>query len=81
MTPLGKYLRKMRIDTGETMPQMARGVGVSLATLSAIETGRNEVTRKTLDKIVSYVGGPDVEHVALLSSKFIKIDMRGAERR
>lgn len=40
ITPLGKELRKFRIDHGYLLKDMADGIGVSSAFLSAIETGR-----------------------------------------
>ena len=40
---LGKMLRKIRIEEDERLLDMAENIGVSVAFLSAIETGRNQV--------------------------------------
>lgn len=40
LTSLGKYLRKMRIDRGELLKDMADRLGMSSAMLSSIENGK-----------------------------------------
>jgi len=40
MTDLGKELRKLRIDLGITLMEMATTLGISSAYLSSIETGK-----------------------------------------
>ncbi len=40
LTPLGKFLRKLRIDRGEILKDMAAKLNVAISFLSAVETGR-----------------------------------------
>lgn len=40
LTPIGKFLRKLRIDRDERMLDMGRRLGISAAFLSAVEMGR-----------------------------------------
>lgn len=43
LTAFGKYLRKIRIDRGEVLKDMAGKLSVSSAYLSAIETGKRKI--------------------------------------
>lgn len=43
LTAFGKYCRKLRIDKGELLKNMADNLGVSPAFLSAVEVGRRNV--------------------------------------
>lgn len=43
LTEFGKLVRKHRIDAGMMLREMAEGLGVSAAFLSAMETGRKSV--------------------------------------
>lgn len=54
-TPLGKYLRKQRIDIGMTLMQMAKGIDVSSAFLSAVETGKKSPPKGFTDKIATFL--------------------------
>lgn len=51
LTPLGKALRKLRIDRGWLLKDMAAGVGVASSYLSAVETGRKRVSDEFVQKI------------------------------
>lgn len=53
LTELGKYLRKLRIDQGINMMQLAGSMGLSTAMLSAIETGRKKVPSDFIDKLIN----------------------------
>lgn len=52
-TQFGKELKKLRIDLGITLMDMAQKVEVSAAFLSAIETGRKRVPDGTLDVLAA----------------------------
>ena len=52
LTPIGKYLRKLRIDLEESMDDMARRLGVSKAYLSLIENGGREIHQDFVWKIM-----------------------------
>lgn len=43
MTEIGKFLRKLRIDQGEVLFQMAQKLEVSSAFLSAVELGKRKM--------------------------------------
>jgi len=51
MNAFGKYCRKLRIDRGELMKDMAKKIGVSAAYLSAVEVGRRKIPKEWLEKI------------------------------
>ncbi len=56
ITALGKFLRKLRIDRGEVLFDMARRLGVSSAFLSAVENGNKRMPpdwNKTIPTIYS----------------------------
>lgn len=46
VTEYGKFLRKLRIDRGERLEDMAKNLGVSKTYLSLIENGYREATSK-----------------------------------
>jgi transcriptional regulator with XRE-family HTH domain len=51
LSPLGKALRKLRIDRGWLLKDMARGIGVATSFLSGVETGRKAVPPGFVEKI------------------------------
>lgn len=53
MTEFGKYLRKLRIDRGETMRDMAKNIGVSASFLSVVETGKKRIPETLVYRIQS----------------------------
>lgn len=52
-TQFGKELKKLRIDLGITLMDMANKINVSAAFLSAIETGRKRIPDGTLDVLAA----------------------------
>lgn len=48
---IGKILRKMRVDAGETAGVMAGKLGVTASYLSAIELGKRRMTLKLAERI------------------------------
>lgn len=62
---LGKELKKLRIDLGITLMEMAKTIEVSSAFLSAVETGRKRVPDNFLDTLAH-----KYEDVANQRSKF-----------
>ncbi|HHU0055813.1 TPA: helix-turn-helix domain-containing protein, partial [Legionella pneumophila] len=54
LTPLGKQIRKYRLDKEMTLSQMASELEVSSAYLSSIETGKRNMAPDLLEKIISY---------------------------
>ena len=50
-TEIGKILRKLRVDAGETAGVMAGKLGVTASYLSAIELGKRRMTKKLAERI------------------------------
>ena len=56
LTELGKFLRKLRIDNGELLKDMAIKLNVTPSFLSMVETGRRNIPKKweeDIEKIYS----------------------------
>ncbi|MDC6293963.1 helix-turn-helix domain-containing protein [Ralstonia pseudosolanacearum] len=53
LTPFGKEIRKLRIEQGETMMEMAQKLGKSPSFLSSIETGRKSVPEGLVEQMAS----------------------------
>ena len=50
-TALGRFLKKLRLDNGELLFDMAQKIEVPTSTLSAMETGRRRPSKGLADKI------------------------------
>jgi transcriptional regulator with XRE-family HTH domain len=51
LTPIGKALRKLRIDRGWLLRDMAEGIRVAPSFLSAVETGKKQPPPDIVEKI------------------------------
>lgn len=51
LTDFGRFLRKLRIDSGEILKDMADKLKVSSAYLSAVEMGKRNIPEKWVSKI------------------------------
>jgi transcriptional regulator with XRE-family HTH domain len=51
LTSLGKFLRKLRIDRGEILKDMADKLGVTASFLSAVENGKKKMPSSWNSKI------------------------------
>lgn len=51
LTDFGRFLRKIRIDYGEILKDMAEKLDVTASFLSAVETGKRNIPEHWLDKI------------------------------
>lgn len=51
LTNIGKFLRKLRIDNGEILKDMANALDVSPAFLSAVENGKKKMPEGWIEKI------------------------------
>lgn len=51
ITSLGRFLRKLRIDKGEILRDMAERLNVSSAFLSAVENGKKKVPESWMAKL------------------------------
>lgn len=83
LTPFGKALRKHRIDHGETQMQVANGLGISVAFLSALETGTKNVPGSVLTGLAAHfrlstAQVSELKRLAIASQKEVKINLERA---
>lgn len=83
-TKFGKFLRKLRIDRGMVIRDMAEMLGVSPAYLSAIELGKRAIPDSFVDNLCNAFKlnndeRRDILHLADISQPSIKIDLTDAE--
>jgi len=88
LTLFGKFCRKLRIDNGELLKDMADKLGVTSSYLSAVETGKRNVPAEWSVKLTNLYSLSRTESAALneaihesqLSIKFDLNEMRKDER-
>lgn len=51
LSPFGRFCRKLRIDNGELLKEMAEKLGVTSSYLSAVENGKRNVPRNWATRI------------------------------
>lgn len=56
LTAFGKFCRKLRIDKGDLLKDMANSLGVSAAYLSAVEVGKRNVPEDWVSRIAEIYG-------------------------
>lgn len=66
ITKLGKELRKLRLDLGITLNEMAAQIGVSPSLLSSAETGKKPATPALIDKLADQFDHVRQRRVAFL---------------
>ncbi len=81
VTTFGKTIRKLRIDAGIVLKDMAETLGVSSAYLSSIELGKKNITTKIIESICANYSLSDsqkseLEKAADISQPSIKLDLR-----
>jgi transcriptional regulator with XRE-family HTH domain len=87
MTPFGDRMRKLRAERGITLKEMADGLGVSSAYLSALEHGkRGRPGWHLIQRILSYFNiiwdeAEEVVRLARISHPRITIDTSGLSPR
>ena len=83
MTPFGSRLRTLRAARGLSAKQMAEGVGVSAAYLSALEHGRRgRPNRRFVHRVCQYLGiiwdeAEALQRLADLSHPRVTVDTAG----
>lgn len=65
LTPLGKFLRKLRIDRGELLRDMSGKLGVAMSFLSAVENGKKSMPTEWVQRIPELYGLTDVQKAEL----------------
>ncbi len=87
MTPFGEKLRSMRRDRGISQKEMAAGLGVSAAYLSALEHGRRGVPAwALLQRIIGYFNviwdeAEELQRLAAVSHPNVTINTAGLHPR
>lgn len=81
-TQLGRFLRKLRIEHGIVMKDMADTIGCTSSYLSAVELGKKNITQDFLSQIKSKYGlneseVNDLEAAASYSAKDVMINLMG----
>ncbi|MNV19248.1 Helix-turn-helix domain protein [compost metagenome] len=82
LSPLGVFLRKLRIDRGETLKNMADKLGCSSSYLSAVEVGKKKVLDSFCNKFLQVYSLTTVEselydQAIKDSATVINVDFRG----
>lgn len=79
ITPLGKYLRKLRIDLDVSLKEMTESIGASYQFASMVENGSKNPPEAYLLKLVSYFGEQHLDEIKSLAYQqmdFVRIDMK-----
>lgn len=80
VTEFGRAVRKARLATDDTLATMAKGIGKSVAFISAIETGRSKVPSDYIDLVTNffdnkgYAFPENLWELASLDNKNVPID-------
>ena len=82
LTEIGKLLRKLRIDRGEVLKDMADKLNVSSAYLSAVEVGKRTIPEHWAAEIIRLYSlegkvADELTFLADASLKTIKLDIEG----
>lgn len=82
ITRFGKEVRKLRIEKGVTLKQMATALGKTSAYLSAVETGRKNLPDSLVDEAIDYFalegeGVQQLKQAAELSRDEVSIPLTG----
>jgi transcriptional regulator with XRE-family HTH domain len=81
LTPFGKEVRRLRIDTNTKLKDLAGHLKVSSAFLSSVETGKKEMPTHFVESIIRFFklrGEPALKlrEAADQSRRVIRIDLR-----
>lgn len=68
LTPFGKLCRRLRIENGELLKEMAEKLQVTPSYLSAVENGKRNIPQSWLDDIAKIYAFSDEEKAALQTS-------------
>lgn len=85
LTKFGKVLRKLRIDNGELLKDMAEKLDVTSAYLSAVENGKRNVPQDWVSKITKIYSlneeqSNELKNAAEESQLNIKVDLENLNR-
>ena len=86
VTRVGQFLRKIRIDHGEILRDMAERLGVSSAFLSAVENGKKRMPEAWLTKLEALYSldakqVEELKEAVLETNGIIELDIRNSSTR
>ena len=70
----GKVLRKIRIDKGLTMAQMAKAVGITSAYLSTIERGNRKIPKNLTQNVINHYKLSKEQVAELQKAEYLSMD-------
>lgn len=70
----GKILRKIRIDKGLTMAQMAKSVGITSAYLSTIERGKRNIPKSLTQNVINHYELSNEQVTELQKAEYLSMD-------
>ena len=70
----GKVLRKIRIDKGLTMAQMAKAIGITSAYLSTIERGKRNIPKSLTQDIINHYELSNEQVTELQKAEYLSMD-------
>lgn len=84
ITALGKFIRKIRIDNGEYITDMAERLGVSPQYISLVELGKRKLNTVLKNKFIKEYKlnneqKLELERIMIMESKKINIDIEGLD--
>lgn len=69
-TPFGRELKKLRIDAGETIRDMAKQLDITASYLSTIETGKRNIPVDMISKLQEKYNLSDKQKCSLLMTAY-----------
>lgn len=83
-TAIGDCLRRLRIENGEVLKDMAGKLGVTAAFLSAVENGKKKLPERWYQELMDLylLTGEQIEEIrdaAMESGQSIRLDLQGAD--
>lgn len=81
VTQFGRYIRKLRIDHGMILKDLADALGVSSSYISAVELGKKNIPESFIEKLVLRFGintqeRAELYRIANESQPQVKIDLK-----
>lgn len=70
----GKTLRKIRIDKGLTMAQMAKAIGITSAYLSTIERGNRKIPKNLTQNVINHYKLSKEQVTELQKAEYLSMD-------
>ncbi|CEI72585.1 helix-turn-helix domain-containing protein [Romboutsia hominis] len=85
LTEFGRFSRKLRIDNGELLKDMATKLDVTVSYLSAVEIGKRNIPEKWEEEIVrayhlNLQEREDLKKAIIYSKKVFKINVENFEK-